>query len=71
MGSGPALGALSVTAGNGTTTWIQPSANITAASASFTGPVQLQNTLTVSTSGANGNVSFSSTVDALAAAPRG
>ena len=57
--------------GNGTTTWIQPSANITAASASFTGPVQLQNTLTVSTSAANGNVSFSSTVDALAAAPRG
>ena len=67
VGGNVRLGALSVTGGTGTTAYIKPSANLTASSISFTGPVQLQASLTMDTSAANGNVSFSTTLDALAA----
>ena len=71
VGGTTPLGALAVTGGTGTTAYIKPTANITASSASFTGPVQLQGTLTINTSSANGNVSFSTTLDALAAGTQG
>ena len=71
VGGVKSLGALSVTGGTGTTAYINPYANMTASSMSFTGPVQLQNSITMNTSAANGNLSFSTTLDALAAGGQG
>ena len=59
------LGALNVTGGTGGN-FIKPGANMAANSITFTGPVQLQNTLTMNTTANNGNVVFTSTIDALA-----
>jgi hypothetical protein len=74
VGGTARLGALSVTGGTGTTAYIKPYANMTAGSMIFTGPVQLQATLTLDTSANSGNVSFSTvatTVDALTAGTQG
>jgi hypothetical protein len=64
VGSAQALASLSVTGGTGTTAYIKPFANVTAGSLSFTGPMQLQNSLTMATT-SNGNAGFSGTVDSL------
>jgi hypothetical protein len=67
VGTGVRLGALSVTGGTGTTAYIKPTGNITAASVSLTGPVQLQSSPTIDTSTSSGAITLTSTLDALAA----
>ncbi|MGA2547222.1 MAG: FlgD immunoglobulin-like domain containing protein [Rectinemataceae bacterium] len=70
-GGNQRLGALSVSAGTGTTAFIKPSANLNANSMTFVGPVQLQNSLTFNTAANNGNISFSTTLDAASAGVQG
>ena len=53
-----------MTGGTGTTAYIKPYANMTAGSVSFTGPVQLQNSIAMDTLATDGNLSFSTTLDA-------
>ena len=71
VGGVKSLGALSVTGGTGTTALYKTLREHDGASMSFIRPVRLQNSIAMDTLAANGNLSFSTTLDALAAGGQG